>query len=88
MQRPDLTFKIETLGNLVLELNHWDAVLLHNSDIIVAEQEFDKVLDAIKEMKQIILEELDGYFQDCKLNNEPVFLPYWTIRKELRESNF
>lgn len=87
MERPEITFKLELLGHLILELKYWTSEF-EDGEIQAVEDEFDRTLAAVKEMRQVLLEELDGYVEHCKVNNEPIYLPYWTVRKELREATF
>ena len=96
MQRPDLTFKIELFGNLVEQLNYWHQLcdgddvdpIDHGFDQDECEEEFIKTLSAIKDMREILLGELDEYKRNCKDNNEPVDLSYHRIQVQLKESNF
>lgn len=75
------------LGNLIIELKYWSEGY-EDGELDIVEEEFDKTLAALKEMRDVVLGELDGYFEHCKATNEPVYIPYWTVRKELRESTF
>lgn len=87
MERPDLTFKIEIFGNLVDELGYW-ATESNENDIEIAEIKFDETLAAVKEMRSLLLEDLEEYERNCKLNNEPIFLSYRVIKKELEKHTF
>lgn len=87
MERPDLTFKIEIFGNLVEELGYW-AEEANSGGIDLAEDKFDEVLEAVKEMRGILLEDLNEYERYCKDNNEPIFLSYRVIKKELEKHTF
>lgn len=87
MERPDLTFKIELFGNLVEELGYW-AEESNNGGIELAEEKFDETLAAVKEMRGLLLEDLNEYERNCKLNNEPIFLSYRVIKKELEKHTF
>jgi hypothetical protein len=87
MERPELSFKIMLIGNLVLQLQHLSEEY-PDDDIEMVEDEFDKTLASLIEMKQIVLEELDEYLQHCKTTNEPVYLPYYTVHRELSTSDF
>jgi hypothetical protein len=87
MEKPEISFKLELLGNLILQLKYWTTEF-EDGEIELVEEEFDRTLEAVREMREVLLEELDGYFEHCKVNNEPVYLPYWTVRRELRETTF
>jgi hypothetical protein len=86
MEKPELEFKIQLLGGLLDQLNYYTE--FEDSDLEPIEQEFQEVLAALRELREVLLGELDEYFANSQANNEPIYLPYWTIRKELRESNF
>lgn len=91
MQRPDLTLKIEMFGNLIEELNYWHYVCDHEESenaFEYAEQMFVDTLNSVKEMREILLEELDEYRRDCEIDNIPVDLSYYRIEKQLKESTF
>ena len=87
MERPDLTLKIEIFGNLVEELGYW-ADESNNDGLDIAEDKFDEVLEAVQAMRQILLEDLNEYERNCKVNNEPIFLSYRVIKKELEKHTF
>ncbi len=87
MERPGLSFKIELLGSLLLQLQYLSTEF-NDGELDLVENEFTKTLESLIEMRGLVLEELDEYFEHCKVNNEPVYLPYWTVRKELRETTF
>jgi hypothetical protein len=91
MQKPELSLKIEMFGNLIEELNYWHYVCEHEEGeqaFEYAEQMFVDSLDAVRELREILLEELDEYRNDCKLHNEPVDISYFRIQKQLQESTF
>jgi len=91
MQNDSLTFKIEMFGNLVEELNHWHQVCdneEHEDSFEYCEQMFIDTLNAVKEMREVLLEDFDEYKQNCKANNQPTDLSYYRIEKQLKESIF
>ena len=93
MQNPSLTLKIEMFGNLVDELNHWnlcceDESVQGGDELEYCEQRFLEVLDAVKEYRELLLEEFEVYFHDCKLNKIPIDISYYRIKRQLQESYF
>ena len=50
--------------------------------------DFGEIPEVIRRLRTEILGDLDEYFRDIKANNEPVYLPYWTVRRELQETVF
>lgn len=91
MQRPELTLKIEMFGNLIEELNYWHHVCEHEEgdrEFEYAEQMFVDTLSSVKEMREVLLEELDEYRRDCEVGNVPVDISYYRIQKQLKESTF
>jgi len=87
MEKPEINFKLELLANLMQQLSYW-AQEPSYVDEQTSELEFDRTLAAIYDMREALIEDLDGYFEHCKTNNEPIYLPYWTVRKELRQYRF
>lgn len=85
MEKPSLTLKIELLGQLLEELNY-----LGNEpdEIEFIDEEFDDVLAAAAELKTVVLTDLEEYFKYVKDNNEPVYLPYKIIQRDLRNAKF
>jgi hypothetical protein len=78
-------------GNLIQELDYWRYVCEHEEDGVefeYAEQMFIDVLSSVKEMREVLLEDLNEYRIDCKVNNTPTDLGYWRIKKQLEESTF
>ena len=91
MQRPELTLKIEMFGNMIEELNYWNYICSHEegeNEFEYAEQMFMDTLNAVKEMREILLEELNEYKQDCRNNSIPIDISYFRIEKQLKESTF
>jgi hypothetical protein len=90
MQTPQLTFKIEMFGNLIEELNNWQRIGeeedLMDSDYV--EDRFVETLAAVRDMRNILLQELEEYIYDCKNTGTPVDLSYYRIKKQLAESTF
>ena len=90
MQTPQLTFKIEMFGNLIEELNNWQRIGeeddLMDSDYV--EDRFIETLAAVRDMRDILLKELEEYEAACRINNEPIDLGYYRIKKQLAESTF
>ena len=85
MDKAEITFKIELLGHLLAELQYWDG---EDMDLAFADQKYDETLAALKEMKGIVLEELEGYFLYVRTNNEPPYLPYYQIYRDLKNAKF
>ena len=85
MQRPGLTLKIELLGGLIEELSFWSSL---EDGGEYAEIKFDEVLGAVREMRVVVLEELTEYEEDVRTTNEPVFLNYIRVKKELERTTF
>jgi hypothetical protein len=85
MSDPDLDFKIEILGHLLEELHLWS---LEEEGVAFADKKFDETLAAVKEMKDVVLNDLEEYFRYVKANNEPTYLPYYQIRKDLLIAKF
>lgn len=91
MQTPELTLKIEMFGNLIEELNYWHYICEHEegeNEFEYAEQMFVDALSSVKEMREILLEDLDEYRKHCEINSIPVDLSYYRIQKQLKESTF
>lgn len=91
MQNPSLSLKIEMFGNLIEELNYWHHVCEHEEGEVefeYAEQMFTDTLAAVKEMREVLLEELSQYKLDCKDSSIPVDISYHRIQKQLEESTF
>lgn len=87
MQRPDITFRIELFSTLIDELNDWHEAC-QDDDFEFAEEKFVETLKAVKDMREVLLEALEGYVNDCKVHRIPVDLGYWRIKKQLEESSF
>lgn len=85
MQRHALTLKIELFGHLLEELNYWASV---DDDIDLAEDKFKEVLSAIKEMREILLKDIEGYLNECRTTKEPINLNYVIVFKELKRATF
>lgn len=91
MQNPSLTLKIEMFGNLIEELNYWHYVCDYEegeNELVYAEQMFVDTLSSVREMREILLEELDEYRRNCEVDNVPVDISYYRIQKQLKESTF
>lgn len=90
VQTPALTLKIELFGNLIEQLNHWQSIGEEDDvmDLDYVEERFIETLAAIRDMRNVLLEDLEGYLHDCKVNNVPVDLNYFRIKKQLDESTF
>ena len=84
MEVRELTLKIELLGGLLEELAFWAEI----NESEESDNKFDEVLSAVREMRSIILEELEGYMLHAKVYNEPVCLNYYRVKKELERSTF
>ncbi len=92
MQNPSLTLKIEMFGNLVDELEYWNKCCANEADSDIqmeyCENKFKDVLDACREVRDILMVELNEYVDNCKSNQIPISLDYWRIRKQLQEVSF
>jgi hypothetical protein len=88
MQTPDRTIRIETFGELVLELNYWHDISDESGDIQYAESKFLETLEAIRDYREYLINDLDIYFQECKATGTPIDLSYYRIYKQLNESTF
>ena len=87
MENPVITLKLNLLGDLVQQLNAI-AREFPDDEVDAINEEFDEILEVIRRLRTEILGDLDEYFRDSKANNEPVYLPYWTVRRELEETVF
>lgn len=84
MQNPQLTFSIELLGGLMEELAFWaDA-----EEDAFSDKKFDEVLEAVRSMRLLVLEDLERYVYNVKINNEPICLNYVRVKKELERTTF
>lgn len=87
MENPVITLKLNLLGDLVQQLNAI-AREFPDDEVDAIDEEFDEILEVIRRLRTEILGDLDEYFRDIKANNEPIYLPYWTVRRELEETVF
>jgi len=85
MENETLTFNIEVLGHLLEELKCWSN---EEEGVGYADKKFDETLAAVKEMRTIVLQGLEEYFIYVKENNEPIYLPYYIVRRDLKSSTF
>ena len=53
MEKPELTFKIEMMGNLIYQLRYIQTQF-EDSELDIVEAEFDRTMDALKEMKELV----------------------------------
>jgi hypothetical protein len=91
MQNPEMNLRIEMFGNLIEDLNYWHSCCdneENEDELQYCEQMFIDTLASVKEMRQILLEDFEEYLNDCKLNEIPVDIGYWRVRKQLQESTF
>lgn len=93
MQSPGMTLKIEMFGHLVEELSYWqkccdEEAELGGEEFQYCEDEFTKVLAAIRDFRTILIEDLDIYVKNCKEDGIPIDLGYWRIKRQLEESTF
>ncbi len=91
MQYPGLNLRIEMFGNLVDELSYWHKCIdgeESDDSLEYCEERFQDALDACKDMRLILLEELDQYVKDCRSNNYPTDLGYWRVKAQLVETTF
>lgn len=90
MQTPELTFKIEIFGNLIEDLNYWHLSCGEdeNDDLPYCEEKFIESLRAVRDMRAVLLEELEWYLNDCRINQVPIDLSYYRIKKQLEDSTF
>jgi hypothetical protein len=91
MQYPEMTLRIEMFGNLVDELKYWHKCLEDeegDDGIEYCEERFEDVLDACKEMRLLLIDEMEEYVTNCKTNNVPIDISYWRIKIQLNETCF
>lgn len=91
MQNQGLTLRIEMFGNLIEELNYWNRACEdedENMGLEYCEQMFVDSLDAVREMREYLLEDLNEYRRSCKVDNIPIDLSYYRIERQLKESTF
>ena len=91
MQKPELTLRIQMFGNLIEELNYWHYICENEGsehEFEYAEQMFIETLDSVREMREILLEDLNEYRNDCKLHQIPIDLGYIRVQKQLEQSTF
>lgn len=90
LQNPDMTFKIELFGNLLEELNMWHSSCdIHEEDSFeYCESKFVETLKAVRDMRLALLSDLGEYINDCKINNFPIDISLYRIKKQLEESTF
>lgn len=87
MQTAEMTLKIEILGNLIEELAYWNSIA-DNEEIEYADDKFIETLHAVRDMREIILDDLKRYLDECKRTNDPVSLQYFSVYKELQRTTF
>jgi hypothetical protein len=83
--------KIEMFGSLIQELDYWNYICDHEegeAQLVYADQMFHDILSAVKEMREILLEELNEYKKHCRTNSIPIDISYHRIQKQLEESTF
>lgn len=85
MTKEDIVFKIEILGHLLEELHYWSE---QEQDLDLADERFDEALAAVKEMREIVLTDLEDYFEYIKESGEPIYLPFVQIRRDIKNANF
>ena len=91
MQNANTTFKIEMFGNLIEELSYW-----HNSvddegddeELQYCEDKFLETLRAVRDLRAVLLEDLNDYVQECKEDGIPIDIGYYRVKKQLEESTF
>jgi hypothetical protein len=91
MQYPELNLRIEMFGNLVDELQYWHKCISGEEgedSLEYCEERFQDAIDACKDMRLIILEELEQYVKDCRTNDIPLDLGYYRVKRQLTESTF
>jgi hypothetical protein len=92
MQTPEMTMRIEMFGNLVEELAYWgkccDDQEEDRDELEYCEQMFSDTLEAVREFREILLEDLEIYRSDCKRHQIPEDISYYRIYKQLQESSF
>lgn len=88
MQTPERTDRIETFGELVLELNRWNEITEYGDNLSYIESKFMETLDAIREYRTYLLQDLDTYFIECKKDQIPIDLSYYRIYNQLKEATF
>lgn len=91
MQYPELNLRIEMFGNLVDELKYWHTCISGEEgedSLEYCEERFQDSLDACKDMREILLEELDQYVKDCRTDDIPIDLGYYRVNRQLKETSF
>jgi hypothetical protein len=91
MQYPELNLRIEMFGNLVDELQYWHKCISGEEgedSLEYCEERFQDAIDACKDMRLIILEELEEYVKNCRTNDIPLDLGYYRVKRQLTESTF
>lgn len=88
MQNPEMNLRIEMFGNLLQDLRYWDNCLDNgetDDELEYLEIRYDEVLEALRDFKGLLIEELTDYVEHCKKSNTPIDLSYYRIRKELEQ---
>jgi hypothetical protein len=94
VQNPNLVLKINLFGNLIEELNHWhlccddEARYGEEDELQYCEDKFVETLEAVRDMRALLLSDLEEYVRLCKEDNEPVDLGLYRVKKQLDESTF
>lgn len=87
-----LKFKIELFGHLIEELDYWHKSCGNDEDeddeLRYCEDRFIQTLSAVREMRQILLDDLKEYFDYVGIHKETVNLGFKRIQKQLNESTF
>lgn len=90
MQTPEMSFRIELFGGLIEELNMWHASCEdhEDDDFEYCEVKFIETLKAVRDTREMLLEDLEKYLEDCKRTDIPIDLSYYRILRQLKESTF
>ena len=84
MEDQTLTHSIEKLGAMIEELNYWVSF----EDDVYADKKFDEALEAVIELREEVLNRIEGYLHYVKENHEPICLIYVRVKKELQHTTF
>lgn len=90
MQNPEMNLRIEMFGNLLQDLTHWNRCLEYEEDsdsLEYLENRYEEVRVALKEFRDLLIEELTDYVEECKRYNTPIDLGYYRVRRELQNFN-
>lgn len=91
MQNPAMNLKIEMFGNLIEELNKWHTACDNeegDEELQYCEQMFVDTLSAVRDMREMLLEDFNEYKVYCRTNQVPLDISYARVERQLKESTF